>query len=78
MKNEGERFSKIARVLIGLVLLCILYLFALNGRYLNSGKYIVDKWKGQAYSIGSSEMPIIVNKRNIYKKRNDDEISRSN
>lgn len=52
-----------------LVVAFFLYLFALNGRYIKYGDTgIYDKWKNEAYTIGSEEIPYILNGVDFYKK----------
>ena len=75
MKERNEKLKSVGKIVAGVILLFILYLFALNGRYLRVGStHILDKWGGQVYIPGSVEMPIIRNGEDIYKKRNEDEI----
>lgn len=45
MSEIKTKFEIVAKVVFGIALLCILYLFALNGRYSVSDRYVFDKWK---------------------------------
>jgi hypothetical protein len=53
------RFKRIGKGLAIIVLLAILYLFALNGRYerLNE-KLVFDKWKKEIIRVRSAELPV--------------------
>ena len=53
MKNLN--LEKIIRYIIVLIILIIMYLFALNGRYSYSQSDLFDKWTGKRYVIESFE-----------------------
>lgn len=70
MKFTKKNYLLVPNVFILACLLFILiigYLFAVNGRYIKiSDGQIYDKWKKEVYRIGSEEIPIIVNGKDIY------------
>lgn len=53
MAEKKTKFELNAKVVFGVLFLIILYLFALNGRYSVSDKYVFDKWKMEASIIRS-------------------------
>ena len=61
MNNETKTFSKIAKILIGIAMLYILYLFALNGRYMQVGSGVFDKWDKRIYEFDTTEIPVVRN-----------------
>lgn len=59
MKIENRSLLKAAAFVI---LLFVLFLFALNGRYESLGNgYVLDKWKKEVNHIGTKELPVITN-----------------
>lgn len=49
MKND--KYYKIAKVILGCVLMVLLYLFALNGRYMRYEPFVYDKWTGKTFNV---------------------------
>lgn len=45
MAEKKTKFEITAKVVFGVLLLIILYLYALNGRYTVGDNYVFDKWK---------------------------------
>jgi uncharacterized membrane protein YqiK len=73
MKFAKSHHLSIRRISIGvclIILLIIVYLFALNGRYAKygNGNVVFDKWKKEAYIIGSKEIPVIKDGVDIYNR----------
>lgn len=70
-----SEWLKISIICISFLIFMILaYLFALNGRFIRYGDTgIYDKWKNEAYSIGSEEIPYMYNGVDVY---NNDDASR--
>ena len=53
MAEKKTKFELAAKVVFITLLLIILYLYALNGRYTLSDYYVFDKWKMEASIIRS-------------------------
>lgn len=71
MKKNKTLIELVAKILFGVLLLIILFLIALNGRYTSLGNNrILDKWKRQVNYIGYSEIPIIRDGVDIFEKSN--------
>ena len=47
--NESQ--YRVAKIIIAIALLIVLYLFALNERYILSGGYRFDKWNNKVEKI---------------------------
>lgn len=63
MKRNSEHIFKIIGALL---LLLILYLIALNGRYEEINGSVFDKWRNKVYLVGSDEIPVVRNGEDIY------------
>jgi hypothetical protein len=47
------------KIIVGIYLAIVLYLFVLNGRYERLGDWgYIDKWKKEVILIGADELPI--------------------
>jgi len=64
MQTETKlSLNQIIKYVFAVVVIVILYLIALNGRYesVGNGYVILDKWQKQTFVIGSTEFPVIRN-----------------
>jgi hypothetical protein len=58
--NNKRMSHRIFYVVSFITISILLYLFALNGRYVKLHDiYILDKWKGRIVLMGSDELPLI-------------------
>ncbi len=72
MKERNEKLKSVGKIVAGLILLFILYLFTLNGRYLRmDNNLVLDKWKRQVYRVNSLEVPVIIDGADPYKIMNE-------
>jgi len=64
-KNKIEhktRWKEIIQMLLSILLVILIYIISINGRYENlTNGYVLDKWKKEVYHIGTEEMPVRVN-----------------
>lgn len=67
MEERKFYLKSVERLLAFAIAAIILYLIALNGRYVVvEDRLVLDKWKMEVYDAGSEEIPIIINGRDIY------------
>jgi len=59
--DKTNKIKLTAKIVVIIFLLIMVYLYVLNGRYIKDDKIVFDKWKKEAYIIGSEEMPLIYN-----------------
>ena len=63
MIKDIFRYS--VKVIFGVLMIILLFLIALNGRYENMGNgFVLDKWKKEVHKVGTMEIPVTIN--NVY------------
>ncbi len=61
MKKNRTLIELIAKIVFGVLLLVVLFLIALNSRYMQVGLGVFDKWDKRIYEFDTTEIPVVRN-----------------
>jgi len=61
MKKNRTLIELIAKIVFGVLLLVVLFLIALNSRYMQVGSGVFDKWDKRLYEFDTTEIPVVRN-----------------
>lgn len=61
MKKNRTLIELIAKIVFGVLLLVVLFLIALNSRYMQVGSGVFDKWDKRIYEFDTTEIPVVRN-----------------
>lgn len=69
MENKLINFERILKTVFAIIIVIILYLFVLNGRYeYMTGEAVLDKWKKEVIRAGTDELPVKYNGESVKQK----------